>query len=129
MKIAIYLNKEHPEFLKLQEDLSKQLKALDTIKFKEESEPPKPGTLGIPGDVVAYVANHYKDVLLVATGIVNFLSYVEQRRAGRSKQPKKANASIFVLVVGDQMLKFPSSRQSQKRFLSKLKKEEKGKAR
>jgi hypothetical protein len=42
MKIAIYLNKEHPSFADIQDDLSKQLDALETIKFKKEIEPAKP---------------------------------------------------------------------------------------
>jgi hypothetical protein len=103
MKIAIYLNKEHPAFTQIQKDLSEQLDALETIKFKQDIEPAKPGTLGIPADVVAFFANHYKDILLVSNGIINFLSFIEKRRGGnRKKKASKINPSLFVLVVGSQ---------------------------
>ena len=76
--------------------------------------------------MVAYLANHYKDLILVANGIINFLSYIEKRRTGtRKKEPKKAKSSVFVLVMGDHTLRFPSSSQSQRKFLSKLKDEDK----
>jgi hypothetical protein len=126
MKIAIYLNKNHPVFLKVQEDLSKQLDALEAIKFRREIEPAQAGTLGIPGEVVAYVANHYKDIILIVNGIINVLSFIEKRRVAPSKKEKKPALPVFVLAIDGKLLKFPSSRQTQKKFLTKVKKLEDG---
>jgi hypothetical protein len=130
MKIAIYLNNEHPRFAEVQDELAKQLEALDTIKFKKDIKPAKPGTLGIPGEVVGFFANHYKDVVLVVNGIIGVLSYIDKRRSDgkEKKETKKKPPSVFVLVVGDQALRFPSSQQSQKRFLAKLQTQEKEEA-